>query len=279
LRSRLSLVLHGLSPSHSIPAAGDSPFAHIKAPGARAVGLSGKYVNNLITEDLTLTRIGLNDRRKGRSAPPAALLLWGLLAAACVYDPDAKCGEGLVFYEEGARCVCPGNTIYTAEGCVKCRKNEVSNGTACECKDGFARDGASGSCKEQPMGQGVECDGTPTSCADETFNVCQVANGEPGYCTTDGCTGPSDCGGGYACDAASGVCVRPPFGMGMTCASNADCEDTAATYCDLFVSRTCLVQGCTVTPNNCFAGNDCCDLSAFGVPQPICVPAGECVTP
>ena len=49
-----------------------------------------------------------------------------------------------------------------------------------------------------------------------------------------------------------------------------------ATYCDTFKSHSCLVQGCSLTPNNCFSGWECCDLSAFGVPQPICVAQGAC---
>jgi hypothetical protein len=37
---------------------------------------------------------------------------------------------------------------------------------------------------------------------------------------------------------------------------------------------TCLVQGCTVDPNDCFGDNECCDV---GLPEPICVPTGACL--
>jgi hypothetical protein len=74
------------------------------------------------------------------------------------------------------------------------------------------------------------------------------------------------------------VCRRPPVGLNKSCTSNDDCAGTEATYCDTFVAHACIVQGCSVTPNNCFSGYQCCDLTTFGVPQPICVPTGACPT-
>jgi hypothetical protein len=29
-------------------------------------------------------------------------------------------------------------------------------------------------------------------------------------------------------------------------------------------------------PNDCFQGYACCDLSMFGMPQPLCLPQGAC---
>jgi hypothetical protein len=66
--------------------------------------------------------------------------------------------------------------------------------------------------------------------------------------------------------------------MTKPCTSEADCAGTEATYCDIFVSRSCLVQGCSLDPDNCFEGWECCDLSAFGIPMPLCLPLGACTT-
>jgi hypothetical protein len=43
------------------------------------------------------------------------------------------------------------------------------------------------------------------------------------------------------------------------------------------MTHACLVQGCSLDPDDCFAGYECCDLSMFGIPQ-ICVPKGTCPT-
>jgi hypothetical protein len=39
-----------------------------------------------------------------------------------------------------------------------------------------------------------------------------------------------------------------------------------------------LVQGCTLMPDNCFVGTECCDLSSFGIAQPLCIAEGQCTT-
>ncbi|HSU41720.1 MAG TPA: hypothetical protein VLJ38_19210 [Polyangiaceae bacterium] len=126
------------------------------------------------------------------------------------------------------------------------------------------------------MGLGSPCS-TSEPCADPTFGVCAPGADGSGYCT-NACAAAEDCSGGYACNtsAAESFCERPPSGTGKACTSDADCTGTESTYCDLFVTHACLVQGCTVSPNNCFSGTECCDLSAFGVPQPICVAEGGC---
>jgi hypothetical protein len=38
----------------------------------------------------------------------------------------------------------------------------------------------------------------------------------------------------------------------------------------------CLVQGCSLTSNDCFEGRTCCDLSKVGMPEPLCLPQGAC---
>ena len=66
-----------------------------------------------------------------------------------------------------------------------------------------------------------------------------------------------------------------PTGEDMPCSSSADCAGFEATFCDTFVTGTCLVSGCTVVPDSCSAGKECCDLSSFGLP-PLCIAAGAC---
>jgi hypothetical protein len=208
-----------------------------------------------------------------------ALILPGAIAAVwsgCVLDASDRCGPNQMVSGEIEVCVCVPNAVYTAMGCVLCGANEVPGATACECATGFAR-GGSGACEPVPAGLGVACTAA-TPCTDTTYNTCASAPIGDGYCTSTGCASNADCTGGYACDltASPPYCKRPPLGAGMSCTSNADCAGTEATYCDTFVQHACLVEGCAVSPNNCFSGTECCDLSAFGIPMPICIPQGAC---
>jgi len=130
---------------------------------------------------------------------------------------------------------------------------------------------------------GRACDALSGPCTDPKYAICHVTSGSTAYCTS-GCTTSADCQGGYACDATTGpaywpsYCKRPPVGAGQACQSSADCAGTEATYCDLVVTHQCLVQGCKRTPDDCFSGTQCCDLSVFGVAQPVCVSTGTCPT-
>jgi hypothetical protein len=82
---------------------------------------------------------------------------------------------------------------------------------------------------------------------------------------------------GSGCDASAASCSEepaPPTGVGMACSSDDDCAGTDASYCETLVSQSCLVPGCT-TDDDCYQGNECCDLTAFGMPT-LCVPEGSC---
>jgi hypothetical protein len=211
-----------------------------------------------------------------------ALLLAGTIAATstgCVLSSD-RCGPNEMIYGQIERCVCVPGAANTGTGCVLCGANEVPGTNACVCAAGFSR-GADGTCAAVPAGLGTTCDAS-TPCTDPTFNHCATSANGTGYCTSTGCASNSDCTNGYACDLTTtpSTCQRPPVGAGMSCTSDADCAGTGseATYCDTVVQHACLVQGCTVSPNNCFSGTECCDLSSFGVPMPICIPAGACST-
>lgn len=199
----------------------------------------------------------------------AALGLATQAAVGCLYDPDKPCGD-LDVYGDNERCVCPAGTVYTSTGCTKCGAHEVAAASGCECEEGYERADAGGPCA--PVGLGQSCDPAASACSDP-FTHCEP-DGDTGYCTNE-CTSSDDCKGGYACNDDS-VCQRPPTGLGKPCTTPDDCAGTEATFCDTVVAKSCQVQGCTLDPNNCFIGYGCCDLSKYGVPEPLCIPEGTC---
>ncbi len=206
--------------------------------------------------------------------------LWavlGLMSPGCVLDTDDRCGPNQVSWEGNERCVCAEGTAYTPTGCVPCGANEVASPAGCVCETGYGRSVPTDACAPIPEGIGTPCTDS-SSCLNPVFPHCQISPVGDGYCTTTGCTTAADCTGGYACNllAAQPYCQRPPSGAGLTCSAEADCAGNEATYCDLFVSMTCLVQGCSLQPDSCFPGSECCDLSNFGLPITLCIPPGQC---
>jgi hypothetical protein len=212
----------------------------------------------------------------------AVAVFWGIIVAtplACTYDPDDRCGPNAEVYGDGLRCVCVAGAALTPTGCVMCGPNEEAGATACQCVPGYSRPAGDGACEEDPMtGQGLACDDA-TPCADPLAVHCEADASGSGYCTTTDCT-ETPCSGDYACDesASPSVCLRPPIGQGLSCSSAADCAGTEATFCDTVESQTCLVRGCSVSPNDCFIGWSCCDLSSLGLAETLCVPEGACPT-
>lgn len=219
----------------------------------------------------------MHQKKRGRFRAQVGALgacLLGFSLGGCLYDSDQPCDAGMEVYGDGERCVCPAGTVYTPLGCEVCGDHEIATPTACVCEEGYARPTADAACVETPTGLGAACDPAASACP-PAYDRCQPA-GASGYCTTSGCTSNEDCEGGYACNADA-ICQRPPTGLGMSCTSPDDCAGMEATFCDTFVARSCQVQGCTLDPNDCFSGFECCDLSAFGLPQPLCIPAGTCM--
>ena len=88
----------------------------------------------------------------------------------------------------------------------------------------------------------------------------------------DGCSSSADCSGGEYCDLTLNppACLPPPTGQGIPCTSDADCSSFEADYCELWVSRTCLVKDCDPVANNCSEGWLCCDYADYGLPS-LCV--------
>ena len=223
----------------------------------------------------TSTSRRLKHRERALRRSPV-LFLVGLAIAACTYDSDDRCDPGEVLFAN-TRCICAEGLVLGANGCVPCGDNEVAGANGCVCADGFTRASDDAACQPKAPGQGDACD-AQTACTDPTFNYCLTTSGASGYCTTRGCASSADCSGGYACDttASPAVCKRPPVGSGRACSSSADCAGTEATFCDAVVTHVCRVEGCSLSQNDCFEGQQCCDLSRFGVPAPICVDQGGC---
>jgi hypothetical protein len=110
-----------------------------------------------------------------------------------------------------------------------------------------------------------------------------VACGDNEMASAAGCV----CVTGYVRIAATDPCtelppdVVKPTGQDDPCVppngTAAACEGKEASFCDNVVSGTCLVPGCTLAPDNCFAGKECCDLTTFGLGT-LCIAAGACTT-
>lgn len=249
----------------------------------------------------------VHSRAQPRFRKPTIITIASSFCAliSCVYDSDNRCGEHQKFTPDGT-CICEDGYAATETACVACGENEISGVSgcvcaagygrnaatdpcvpcgenavtnasgACECASGYVSDGSG--CEPLTAGLGVECSEATSPCADVTYSVCHSTSETQGYCTSVGCANGADCTSGYACDTsgATSYCRRPPIGAGTSCSSSADCANGEATYCDSYTSQTCLVMGCTLSPDNCFPGTECCNLQAFGVPEPLCVPQGGC---
>lgn len=175
-------------------------------------------------------------------------------------------------------CVCETGYVLSGTQCLSCPKNEKVQGSACVCEAGYVRASEGEPCEPPPTsGPGAPCSAS-AACEDADFAYCAEASNGDRYCTSEGCQTSADCPEGYACaDGAGGrYCQRSPLGQGVSCEADADCASYEATFCEPLLSHTCLVQGCEVGGSGCFEGWQCCDVSAYGMPIPICVPEGNC---
>jgi len=198
-------------------------------------------------------------------------------APGCEMNPADRCGPDQELHE--GSCRCGEGTARSEEtgACEPCGDNETSDGTACVCLPGYARSG--NACEAAEPGQGEPCDAT-TPCEDPIQAYCKLVDDSSGYCTASNCSTSTDCHGGYACDKSSSpnYCKRPPLGQGSPCESPDDCAGTEATYCESISSHQCLVAGCSLSPDDCFEGWECCDLSTLGLDETLCVPSETCPT-
>lgn len=223
----------------------------------------------------------------GRLGVVAALAGLGTVAiVGCVYDTDARCSDNQVLTEEGtAFCVCPEGSAWTEAGCVECGDNEIAGPAGCTCDAGYGRPDPASACEacgdNEATGANGACECAPGYARTAAGEPCEEA-APTGDDTTSGtaCSSDADCTDGAQCDldATPPFCRQPPTGLNQPCTAPADCAGTEATYCDTFVTMSCLVQGCTLAPDNCFPGTECCDLTSYGITEYLCVEEGECAT-
>ena len=97
------------------------------------------------------------------------------------------------------------------------------------------------------------------------------------------CQSSRDCPAGELCDSfGSGRCAPAPSGLGSACSSSADCASGEATFCDLYASRSCQVQGCLDRAGVCPGDYICCNYAILN--SSLCIPAdsspdGGCPAP
>jgi hypothetical protein len=99
--------------------------------------------------------------------------------------------------------------------------------------------------------------------------------GSQGIAGSGGSQGIAGSGGSQGIAGADGTAGTTASGEGQPCTSQNDCAGFDATFCDVFVTGSCLVRDCTVTPDSCSAGKECCDLTNFGLPT-LCIAEGAC---
>jgi len=203
--------------------------------------------------------------------------------SSCLYDSSNRCDDGQAYDAAAGVCVCTGNTIVGTradgtQGCVACAEHEVASNDACVCEEGYKQPTPGAACASVPDALGLACE-SDKDCTDATYDTCHVLDDGTGYCTNVDCAA-GECTGGYACDtvASPSYCARPPDGAGKSCAGDQDCAATQATWCDVYSSHVCYVEGCALDGNDC-PGKECCDLAiASGglLKKTICVDSGTC---
>lgn len=206
-------------------------------------------------------------------------------AIGCAYDAAERCGPGEVL-SPAETCVCAANhvpvprdvgTLVDSDpstpplraGCRSCGEHAFVQGDRCACEPGYAL-GANG-CVASNLG--APCTGD-ADCASGDQTYCQPTGG---YCTTQACTATMGClpDAGYVCDssASPAYCRRPPAGEGNTCTAQGP-DPACTTEAPMCASGTCHQAGCT-SDDQCSAGRECCDLSAFSPGLTLCM-AGGC---
>jgi hypothetical protein len=201
-------------------------------------------------------------------------------ASSCLYHSSDRCDPGQIYDDAAGLCECDAsqNLVTSEHGCVACGDHQVVMSDQCACEDGYQMVGTV--CQLKPEALGVACT-SDKDCTDAKYDTCHALAGGSGYCTNVGCKDDSVCDGGYACDmsASPAFCARPPTGDGDPCTTDAQCAGKEATFCEIYMSHVCYVEGCSLTANDCFPGKECCDLgpkSGGLVKKQICVKAGTC---
>jgi len=169
----------------------------------------------------------------------------------------------MTFVEAANACVCDSDAIAVAGGCQPCAADEVPTAGKCTCPAGKSKNTAN--VCETIAGLGDACDTASAPCADATYSYCATGgSGTAGTCTNE-CAASAECGAAYTCATweANPYC-RTFAGVGDPCGSNADCTGDA-NLCDTQQTHTCVIQGCSLTDNDCPRDLTCTDYSSFGI--------------
>jgi len=209
----------------------------------------------LIFTPAVAVRLGVRALRRTSVALAACLL-----AGGCLIDPDRPCGDRIE--NAAGACVCPDQQVPSDSGCAPCGEHERAAGGQCVCEDGYSRSSAGARC--EPVTDDPGCTGSDCP-----------AEGE--------CESSADCPSPLLCDRYdTGACVDPPAGLGESCSSDADCAGTDATFCEVYSSLTCVVEGCKEEGGRCPGDMQCCDFAVLS--RSLCVGVealndGACPTP
>ena len=175
-----------------------------------------------------------------------ACMCLAVLASACLYDDDHRCGRERVL--QGLICVCKPGFVERASACEPAPP--ATDAGAC-----------------QP---GSTCD-QDKDCCQGDHPLCRMSASGVGYCTTSDCQTSEDCPGGFFCavEPEGSYCSRMPTGQGEHCESSTDCKGFDASFCGVGDPRgaTCWVPNCT--DQSCAPGYTCFDLSPYipGAPK------------
>lgn len=218
--------------------------------------------------------------RQVRTVAPAAALGALLALSGCIVGGNGeRCDAHQVLVRQTTNeyCTCAPDAIASSAGfgCTPCGAHELAQDGACACEVGYARLTPTSACSEvqagqvvlgQPCSSDAECGGDFPHCA---------SAGDSGYCTSAGCTSHADCSSPWYCESGGSLsyCHMPPTGLGVSCASDADCAGFDAAYCETGQSHTCLISACASAPDKCKSWA-CCDLSAF-LGTSLCVPQDQ----
>lgn len=169
----------------------------------------------------------------------------------------------MMYNEDTQVCVCEGNAIAVTGGCRACADDEIASGGKCACPVGQAK-GADNLCVTV-QGLGFPCDTQSAPCTDPVYSYCAADDGGTSGRCTRACATSTDCDDTYTCATweAQPYC-RTFEGAGASCSGPSDCTGDAR-YCDTFMTHQCLVQGCSLTLNDCPRGTMCCNFARFGL--------------
>jgi hypothetical protein len=184
-----------------------------------------------------------------------------VMVGGCVYDANNRCGPNMAYDTTLEACLCADNAIVDGLGCTACAADEVVIAGACGCAPGSAKNADSVCAPIAGLGDACE---SAADCTNPAYAYC--ASGVVGSTCTSTCTDDTGCGDAYTCATwePQPYC-REFVGLGMSCASSADCAGTDATFCDTYQTHTCGVAGCSLDNGACPRGTMCCDFSQYGL--------------